>query len=351
MLLPEEITAEQIGRFSLSVEKRHYHFKRPLHTSRGRMEQHCIYEIRCASEREIGLGECAPLRGLSPEWGEALEELIEQECRAIQKAQVFKFSRNSKLPSSLRFGLECAFLNAYKRPFFPSPYSRGEKGIPIHHLIWMDSIESMLAQTKRGIEQGFSCYKLKVGALEWSQELDLLREIRRQFPEIEIRLDANGAWSPNEARRKLEELASLSIAWLEQPIAARQRKQLAQVIAESPIPIALDEELIGIETRGARERLLEEIRPQALVLKPSLHGGLHGAEQWLELATERGIEVWLNSALESPLSLDMLTLWAGCHLPEKLHGLSTGKIYLDAPEGRSQLRANQLFYRNSISNK
>lgn len=343
-MLPAEITAAQIGQFKLSVQKREYHFTRPLRSSRGRMEQHCIYEICCESDAGIGLGECAPLKGLSPEWGESLEGLIEQQCCAIQSAQAFRLSESPNLPSSLRFGIECALLNAYKRPYLPSAYSRGAKGICIHHLIWMDSIESMLAQAKKGIEQGFSCHKLKVGALAWERELELLREIRQQFPEIEIRLDANGAWSAKEAKEKLAALAPLNIAWLEQPIAAGQSQKLRDVILGSPIPIALDEELIGIESRAQRERLLEEIRPQAIVLKPSLHGGLHGAEEWLSLAKAQGIEVWLNSALESPLSLDMLALWAGHHLPDCLHGLSTGEIYRDAPVGRSQLHANQLFY-------
>lgn len=343
-MLPEQITAAQIGQFKMGVHKREYHFKLPLSTSRGRMERHCVYEIYCESENGIGIGECAPLQGLSPEWGESLEGLIGQHCRAIQSAQAFSFTKSSNLPSSLRFGIECAMLNANKRPYLPSAYSRGVEGISIHHLIWMDSIESMLEQAKRGIALGFSCHKLKVGALTWARELELLHEIRQQFPEIELRLDANGAWHPKEASEKLQALAPLNIAWLEQPIAAGQGKKLRGVISESPIPIAVDEELIGMETRAQREQVLEQTRPQALVLKPSLHGGLSGAEEWLRLAKEQGIEVWLNSALESPLSLDMLALWAGHYLPNCLHGLSTGQIYLDAPKGHSQLRGNQLFY-------
>ena len=190
--------------------------------------------------------------------------------------------------------------------FFDTPFSRGEAGIPINGLIWMDTYENMLKQVEEKIEAGFRCIKLKIGAIDFEKELEILRFIRKHFSskEIELRVDANGAFSPKEAMTKLDRLAELDLHSIEQPIRAGQWEEMARLTASSPIPIALDEELIGHNTPEKKYKLLFLLRPQYIVLKPSLHGGIYGCSEWITEAQNWKTGWWITSALESNIGLN-----------------------------------------------
>lgn len=249
--------------------------------------------------------------------------------------------------SPVRFGVESAVLRSLcgGGTIWETPFVRGECGIPIHHLIWMSDADTMLRHMEEGIRRGFRCLKLKVGALPWEQELALLQTAHAAFPQAEIRVDANGAFCPTEALAKLESLAAAGVHSIEQPIAPRQEKDLAELCRRSPLPIALDEELIAhANLPELRERLLDRIRPHAIVIKPSLHGGLLAAEHWAQAADDRGITWWVNSALESNIGRTTLAEWCAYRAPEKLQGLGTGTLFTDDAEGPLYARGNCIFY-------
>jgi L-alanine-DL-glutamate epimerase-like enolase superfamily enzyme len=193
----------------------------------------------------------------------------------------------------------------------------------------MGSPADMLRQAHQKVSQGHTCLKLKVGALEFGEECALLAEIRRRYPaeRLELRLDANGAFTPEVALDRLGELAQFQIHSIEQPLKPGQWAALAALCATSRVKIALDEELIGISSTGRRQKLLAEIRPHYLVLKPALLGGFAAAEAWLELARQAGIGWWVNSALESNIGLNALGQWTSALNPATVQGLGTGQLY------------------------
>ncbi len=331
-------------RFHLSVEARPLHFHRPARTSRGVLTAMERYEIVALThDGRRGVGEAVPMPGLSVEGGAGYGQRLAAICEAVTEANGL-FPDDLADAASMRFGIETALLSARVNgaALWDSPFSRGRAGLDIHHLIWMDTAENMFARMVEGVERGFRCLKLKVGALLWEEELALLREVHRRFPLVEIRVDANGAWSAEEAPAKLAALAAAGVELIEQPLRAGQPEALARLMDTSPLPIALDEELIAARTPTQRERLLEALRPHAIVIKPSLHGGFSGAEHWAQLADQRGIRWWVNSALEGPYGHAALAEWCGLHAPSTLHGLGTGQLYRNAPPGRVQLCGCQL---------
>lgn len=313
------------------------HFHRPARTSRGALTERVTYIIRALTAEGTGYGECCTMPGLLPEPTEA--ELAYWCAVAEQRGGLPGIAA----PSPVQFGLECALLAALSpgRPRWDTPFARGREGLPIHHLIWMADADSMLAAMQRGIEAGFTCLKLKVGALPFARETELLRLAHSSFPHAEIRVDANGAFSPQEALHKLEALAAAGVSSIEQPIAPGQWKEMAGLCRHSPLPIALDEELISCT---APEQLLDTIHPQAIVLKPSLHGGLLAAERWALLAEQRGTGWWVNSALESHTGLTALAEWCAYAAPGKLQGLGTGRLFTDDTPYPVCLHGPQLFY-------
>ncbi len=326
-------------RFRLSAQKRPLHFCRPARTSRGdlcRMER---WEIIAETEDgRRGVGEATPMPGLSPEAGADYTGRLLSACRVVEEAQALSPEMLAGAPS-LRFGIETALLSARVngRALWDSPFARGECALAIHHLIWMDSASSMLTRMAEGVARGFHTLKLKVGALPWEDEISLLQEAHQRFPHAEIRVDANGAFSPEEAPDKLAALAEAGVALIEQPLRPGNHEALAALIGTSPLPIALDEELISAHSTAQKIDLLRFLRPHALVIKPSLHGGFSGAEEWACLANAQGIRWWLNSALEGPVGHAALSEWCGRHAPDTLHGLGTGCLYADAAPGRVQL--------------
>ena len=234
---------------------------------------------------------------------------------------------------SIRFGIETAILDLKtggKQKLFDTPFTRGLEKIRINGLIWMGSSESMSQQIAEKLEAGFRCIKMKIGAIPWEEEFRLLAELRNNFSanDIEIRVDANGAYSPDDAPRILENLASLEVHSIEQPIKAGQWDAMAKLCQATPCPIALDEELIGIYQEEKQSELLDHIRPQYIILKPSLHGGISGTQQWISAAQALHIPWWITSALESNLGLNAIAQLASSYKLKLPQGLGTGSLYV-----------------------
>ena len=323
-------------------------FKQPAGTSRGVMLDRTSWFVRLTDGTAWGEGECAPLPGLSKDALEVeeYEALIHAACR--QLCATGNLDRETLRPyPSILFGLETALLSLQasqrgQSPFrlYDTPFTRGEAGIPINGLVWMGDLPTMLRRMEEKLALGFRCIKVKIGALDFESELRLLRSLREQFgpDRIQLRVDANGAFHPDEAMEKLQRLAPFHIHSIEQPIRAGQWQEMARLCRESPIPIALDEELIGINTYEEKAQLLATIRPQYLVLKPSLHGGICGSEEWISLAQQHGIHGWVTSALESNCGLNAIAAWVS-HLMDQTQptasffeegahqGLGTGALY------------------------
>jgi o-succinylbenzoate synthase len=233
---------------------------------------------------------------------------------------------------AVRFGIETALKDMEsggKQYLYNNHFTRGEGGIPINGLIWMNSAKVMLEQVKEKLAQGFRILKFKVGAINFEEEMSLLKSLRAMYSgeELEIRLDANGAWKPDEAIEKLKRLSDLDIHSLEQPIRAGQVQAMARVCEESPIDIALDEELIGIVEKEAKDALLQQIRPAYIILKPSLLGGIAASEDWIDAADSAGVAWWVTSALESNIGLNAIAQWTASLKVSMPQGLGTGMIY------------------------
>ncbi len=317
----------------LRWQRRVLHFKKPAATSRGFMtERHtCIIEAN-----DCGYGECCTMPGLLPE---PTDTELDYWCRRVMQQQGMA---GLEAPSPIMFGLECALLAALHpgQPRWNTPFTRGEAGIRIHHLIWMDCIEQMLSAMHQGIKAGFTCLKMKVGALPFNAELELLKQAHAAFPEAELRVDANGAFSPKEALPRLEAMAAAGVSLIEQPIHPGQRKELADICRDTPLPVALDEELIG-----ATPELLVEVHPQAIVIKPSLHGGLLAAQNWAQKAETLGIRWWVNSALESHVGLAALAEWCSYTAPGTPQALGTGRLFTDDTGDKITLAGAELHYK------
>ena len=320
--------------FQTRIIKKQLHFKQPAGTSRGVYTTRNVWYILLTDtdNRYYGVGECAPLPALSCDDVPNYDELLAIACKNFEKTG--EIDREALLPyPSILFGLETALLHfrACSLQFWHTPFSKGKAGIPINGLIWMGSFDEMYRRIEEKMQKGFRCIKLKIGAIDFEKELELLAHIRRHFtPEqIELRVDANGAFTPTDALDKLQRLSEFHLHSIEQPIRAGQWKEMSALCASAPFPIALDEELIGINQRNSKIELLETIRPQYIILKPSLHGGISGSEEWMELAAERGIGSWITSALESNIGLNAIAQWCATLQPTLPQGLGTGLLFTD----------------------
>lgn len=336
----------QLPPFRLRTVPRTLRFRQPAGTSRGvYLERRVWYVVLTSADsdsRFVGLGECAPLHDLScdytPDYGERLRKV----CAAVERAQRVDAERLRDCPSML-LGLQTAFRSAGASlggdclMLFPSDFTAGRRGIPINGLVWMGRFEEMCARMEEKLEKGFRCVKLKIGAIDFESELALIRRLRQRYsPDtVELRVDANGGFSPRQAPQVLDTLSRYGIHSIEQPIRQGQWEEMAKLCAAPPLPIALDEELIGVNDPVRKAALLDTIRPQFIVLKPSLHGAFSGAEEWMELARERGIGYWTTSALESNVGLNAIAQWCAAvdtasPLPQ---GLGTGQLYVENFEG------------------
>lgn len=320
----------------IDIELRLLHFKQPAGTSRGVYLTRKIWYLHLSSPdypgRE-GVGECAPLPQLSCDDLPDYEKILRNVCDDFeQRGGVINYNALRDYPSML-FGLETA-LRHFERgdiALWDTPFSQGREGIRINGLIWMGSYEEMYDRIAEKIESGFRCIKLKIGAIDFEKELSLLRFIRSRFPKekIELRVDANGAFSPDDALPKLQRLAELELHSIEQPVKAGQWDVMARLTASTPLPIALDEELIGCNTPEDKHRLLEHIRPQYIILKPSLHGGIKGSQEWIAEAEKAGIGWWITSALESNIGLNAIAQWCATLGNTMPQGLGTGALFTD----------------------
>ena len=374
----------------IEISEKTFHFKQPAGTSRGVYTERKSWIIELADGERTGIGECAPLPGLScddiPEYEKTLRALCDKfeqegqidynlirpypsmlfgletavlsllrssgvkECRSVDNSilrssgvQKFRSSDNSQAsnPSSLisHPSSPCLFNNAF---------ARGEQGIPINGLVWMGSYEEMMQRIEEKLSQGYRCIKLKIGAIDFDKELDMVRSIRERFSskELQIRLDANGGFSYDEALYKMELLSQYAVHSIEQPIKAKQWAFMADLCRESPLPIALDEELIGVNMPEMKRHILNIIKPAYIVLKPSLHGGMHGCREWISIASEMGIGSWITSALESNIGLNAIAQFTADVYGDNItmaQGLGTGQLFTDNIDMPLEIRDNALW--------
>lgn len=332
------------------IEERLLHFKQPAGTSRGVYTTRKIWLVHLSDGLHEGVGECAPLPDLScdarPDYGEVLEEF----CQSLCETGEIDYETLRTYPSML-FGIETALLNLKRGDrLFDTAFSRGEAGIPINGLVWMGNYEEMLERMEEKLEKGFRCVKLKIGAIDFDKELDLVKRIRERFSfhEVELRLDANGAFPFDEALYKLELLSQYAIHSIEQPIKAGQWAYMAELCRESPLPITLDEELIGVNDPEMKAHMLNIIKPRYIILKPSLHGGMNGCREWIEAARQQGIGSWITSALESNIGLNAIAQFASDVYGDDIRmpqGLGTGQLFTDNIPMPLDIRGDQLWRR------
>jgi o-succinylbenzoate synthase len=323
-------------------------FKQASGTSRGVYTTRDSWFIFLTDGTNIGIGECAPLPDLSIENPKKMSSKLLQVCEQID--YFIHLPEDLQSWPSIRFGLETALRdlqNGGQQILFPSAFTRGEKGIPINGLIWMGTPEFMKQQIRAKLDAGFRCIKMKIGAIDFKTEFGLLKEIRKEFSseEITLRVDANGAYSYQTALENLKRLSDLQIHSIEQPIEAGWWNEMAALCEKSPVPIGLDEELIGISSGKEMQKLVETIRPAYLILKPSLHGGFAGCEKWIELAEENGIGWWITSALESNIGLNAIAQWTFQQNIKMEQGLGTGQLFTNNFDSPLEISGEQLWFR------
>ncbi len=340
--------------YHIEISERTLHFKQPAGTSRGVYTTRHSYYLTLTSDEKPGVkgvGECATLPDLSCDAKPEYELTLRQICQMVEQMGKIPYDMLRPYPSIL-FGLETAFAQLEadgSTCLFDTPFGRGEEGITINGLVWMGTYDEMYERLEEKLKAGFHCVKLKIGAIDFFKELDLIKHIRQAFgkEQIELRVDANGGFTPENAMSRLEALAQYDIHSIEQPIRQHQWPKMAELCRNTPLPIALDEELIGVNVRSMKEALLDTIRPQYIILKPSLHGGMYGSTEWIEMARERGIGSWITSALESNVGLNAIAHFAaktyGPHitLPQ---GLGTGQLFTDNIPVPLTIQGDQLRY-------
>ncbi|MEA3463445.1 MAG: o-succinylbenzoate synthase [Bacteroidota bacterium] len=329
-------------------------FVRPAGTSRGILEQKPCWFIRLSSgKRATGLGEVSFIPGLSVEDEKEIEIQLDHVCKLISRGEMDPLQSLPALPG-VQFALEMAVRDMErggKQLLYPSEFTAGEAGIPTNGLIWMGSKPFMISQIREKMKLGFRVLKLKVGSLGFEEELDLLKWIRTEFgtADLEIRLDANGAWTPDEALKKMELLSPSWIHSIEQPIAPGQVEALAKLCRDAAIPVALDEELIGISDPQERRALMEHVRPPYIILKPGLLGGFSVASEWIALAEKYRAGWWVTSALESNVGLNAIAQWTWQLEVSRPQGLGTGALYTNNIISPLQMSGDQLWHRPETS--
>lgn len=337
--------------------KKVFYFKNPSGTSRGILTEKHSWFIELVDEENtdvIGLGECSIIPGLSPDFidAENYERKLDEVCSNIEK-YLSNFDLLIDFPSIL-FGIETAFLdlkNGGQRLIFKNNFSEGKQKIAINGLIWMGDALFMKEQIEQKLADGFSCLKMKIGAIDFKTELKILESIRNRFSasEITLRVDANGAFSYPNAIEKLNELAQFDLHSIEQPIQKGQWENMRQLCSSSKIPIALDEELIGIQTIDEKKNLIETIQPQYIILKPSLHGGIKGCREWIQIAEEKCIPWWITSALESNVGLNAIAQFTGEFTTKLPQGLGTGGLYTNNIPSRLRIENGELFISGNVN--
>ncbi|MCU7615590.1 o-succinylbenzoate synthase [Chryseobacterium sp. PBS4-4] len=322
-------------------------FKRPSGTSRGVLYEKETFILEISDDGKKGVGECAIFRGLSFDDRPDYEEKLKWLCENIQSDYEFLKKELKEFPS-IWFGYEQALLNLKhgKNLYFPSDFTKRKSSMMINGLIWMGDVGYMEEQIQEKLNQGFHCIKLKIG-VDWKSEHEILQKLRQKFSKekLELRVDANGGFSKDEAKIVLKQLADLNIHSIEQPIKAGSQNDMAELCAETPIPIALDEELIGIVDFNEKEKLLEAIKPQYIILKPSLIGGFSGSDEWVNLAEQKNIGWWITSALESNIGLNAIAQYTFTKNSRMPQGLGTGGLFTNNFESDLELKGDRLFFK------
>ncbi len=326
-------------------------FKRPSGTSRGILINKDSWFIEFTENDKKGVGECSLLSGLSYDDTPGFENQLDLLCSAI--------NQRTPLPDlqqwpAIRMGYEMALLDlAQDQPFelYPSDFSNGKDCIPINGLVWMGTFDYMSQQIKSLLEKGFDCIKLKIGAIHFEEELALLTQIRKEFDakEVKLRVDANGAFAPGDALEKLKRLSDFDLHSIEQPIAVNQWQAMRYLSEKSPLPIALDEELIGRFSEEECLTLLDVIQPAFIILKPSLLGGFRASSQWIQWAERQGIGWWVTSALESNVGLNAIAQWTYQQEYKGHQGLGTGSLFTNNFESPLVIKKGCLWVDNLIS--
>lgn len=327
-------------------------FKRPSGTSRGVLTEKETWFIIIEHNGKKGIGECGILRGLSADDRPDYEQRLQWTCENINLGVTALWGALIEFPS-IQFGVEMAFQSlASANPFelFPSDFTNGAQAMDINGLIWMGEEAYMKEQIEEKLSDGFRCVKLKIGAIEFEKELSLLRYIRTHFTadQVELRVDANGAFNKNDALDKLSQLSEFELHSIEQPIAKNQTDSMTELCKNTPFPIALDEELIGVYSTTDKEELLQKIKPQYIILKPSFVGGFRGTQEWIDLAEKHQIGWWITSALESNIGLNAIAQWTYLQNSPLPQGLGTGALYTNNFDSPLQVKAGQLLYKKDF---
>ena len=327
-------------------------FKQASGTSRGILHEKETWFIILEQNGKKGIGECGLLRGLSIDDRPVYEEKIQWTCNNIHLGEKALWEALIEFPS-IQFGVEMAFQSlASKTPFllFESDFTNGQKSIPINGLVWMGNEAFMKSQIEEKIAAGFSCIKLKIGAINFDEELQLLQFIRQNFtPEqIEIRVDANGAFDEFLALDKINQLSEFKLHSIEQPIQKNKTDSMSDLCKSSPIPIALDEELIGVFSAQEKENLLVKIKPQYIILKPSFIGGFRGTKEWISIAEKHQIGWWITSALESNIGLNAIAQWTYLLCNKMPQGLGTGGLYTNNFDCPLEVSKGSLWYKKEL---
>lgn len=334
-----------------SYKKYILNFKQPSGTSRGILTQKETWFIILENESKIGIGECGVFKGLSVDDKPNFEEKLKWACSNISLGLEALLIEFTEYPT-IQFGLEMAFRSlesASTFELFTSPFTQGQDAIEINGLIWMGDIAFMKQQIKAKIEAGFRCIKMKIGALSFEQELEMLKSVRKEFSveDIELRVDANGAFKAHLALEKLKRLSEYQLHSIEQPIKQGQIDEMASLCEHTPLPIALDEELIGVFTNANKNKLLQTIRPQYIILKPSLVGGFQGTNEWISLANEWDVGWWVTSALESNIGLNAIAQYTYMLNTKMPQGLGTGGLFTNNFESPLQVKNGTLRYQKN----
>ncbi len=323
-------------------------FKRPAETSRGILNTKLTYLLKVQIFGTEYIGECGFFKGLSADPEPEYEKKLQWVCDHMEEDnELFLLDSCREFPS-IQFGIEQIFRQVKTQKqglFFPSEFTDGKKGILINGLIWMGNLDFMREQIRQKLEQKYTCIKLKIG-VDWEGEYKILQNLRAEFPQsqLELRVDANGGFTYEQAREVLEQLAELKIHSIEQPIKAGQIDEMVDLCKNTPVPIALDEELIGKFYPEQKEELLQKINPQYIILKPSLVGGWKGSREWIDLAEKQNTGWWITSALESNIGLNAIAQWTATLNNPMPQGLGTGSLFTNNFPSRLEVRGEKLFY-------
>ncbi|MCH3883092.1 MULTISPECIES: o-succinylbenzoate synthase [Tenacibaculum] len=323
-------------------------FKNPSGTSRGILRTKETWFIILKKDGKTGVGETGLFRGLSIDDIPNYEEKLQWICKNINKGLELLLAETTYFPS-IQFGLEQAFLSLESNSsfnLFPSEFTNGKAAIPINGLVWMGDKAFMKTQIKEKLKTGFTCIKMKIGAIDFNTEIELLKSIRKEFSakEIELRVDANGAFKPAEALGKLQQLSELELHSIEQPIKQGQWQEMASLCSKTPLPIALDEELIGVFSSQEKEKCISTIKPQYIILKPSLVGGFAGSKEWINITEKHSINNWITSALESNVGLNAIAQFTYTLQNKLPQGLGTGSLFTNNFESPLEVKSGTLQY-------